>query len=194
MLQFVKPACTPDEYLAQEAKSLERHEYLDGEMRLMAGGSRNHSLILNNLSRALGPIVDEGPCEVHTSDLRLEVAADGAYVYPDVMVICDQPIYAAGRDDTVTNPIIIIEVLSPSTREHDRTEKFTLYQQLPSLQEYLLVDSTRVHVTHLRRMSNTNQWVIAMVYGLDSSLTLESIDCTLSLRRIYHKVTLTVES
>jgi Uma2 family endonuclease len=93
----------------------------------------------------------------------------------------------------VTNPIVIVEVLSPSTREHDRTEKFTLYQQLPSLQEYILVDSARVHVTHLQRMPDTGKWLIAMVHGLNSSITLESIGCTLSLRRIYHKVELSVE-
>ena len=187
MSQVVRQTYTPVEYLALEEAAEIRSEYDAGEIRAMAGGSRHHSLIIGNIHRRLHQGLETGDCEIHMSDMRLLVARHDLYTYPDVMIICGPVEFMPERDDTVTNPTLLIEVLSPSTREYDRVKKFGIYKTLPSLREYLLVDSERVHVTHLQRLSN-GKWTVDMVNDLADVLTLESIGCTLTLQQIYRRL------
>jgi Uma2 family endonuclease len=128
------------------------------------------------------------PCRVYVNDMRLLVRRNGLYTYPDVMVVCGKVQFVEGRNDTLTNPVLIVEVLSPSTREYDRVKKFALYRQLDSLRDYVLVDSDQVHVTHLHRSEESAQWTIEMYDNLDAVLHFGSVGCEISLKPIYDKV------
>ncbi len=177
---------TPEEYLAMEEAADYKSEYRDGRIVAMSGGSLNHSLIAGNIHNALYQALENKPCQVHGSDLRLHIQRRRLYTYPDLMVICGKPQFVKGRTDTVTNPVLLVEVLSPSTRDYDRVQKFASYKQIDSLQEYLLVDSERVHVTRLAREGS--KWTIEMFDELDDTVHLQSIDCEIPLRRMYLKV------
>ncbi len=188
MEQQAKHFFTPAEYLAMEETADYKSEYFQGEIFAMAGGSSNHNVIAGNISRDLGNSLEAKPCQVYIFDMRLLVDRNELYTYPDVMVICGNPEFAKSRNDTVTNPILIVEVLSPSTREYDRVKKFALYQALGSLQDYVLVDSERVHVTYLKRVKGSRKWLVEMLDGIDETLILESVACEIPQRRIYNKV------
>jgi Uma2 family endonuclease len=188
MVQAAKRFYTAEEYLALEEAADYKSEYYQGEIFAMAGGTRNHSLITANTTTALNNALEAKPCEVHMSDLRLHVKRNGLYTYPDVMVICGRPEFVQGRNDTVTNPILIVEVLSPSTRDYDRVKKFALYKQLESLREYVLVDSEQVHVTLLRRIEGSDRWTIELYDDPETVLEFESVECQIPLRRMYYKV------
>ena len=165
-----------------------KSEYFQGEIFALAGGSLNHNLIVGNFHTALSVALESKPCRALMSDMRLLVRQNGLYTYPDVMVVCGKVQLVEGRNDTITNPVVIVEVLSPSTHEYDRVKKFTLYRQLDSLREYILADSEQVHVTHLRRAENSDQWTIEMYDNLDAVLRLESVGCEIPLARLYNKV------
>lgn len=180
--------CTPEEYLVREAAAEYKSEYYQGEIRAMAGGSADHSLISVNVTAELRTQLENTPCRVFNSDMRLLVEKRGDYTYPDAMVICGKIEFPPGRADVVTNPIVIVEVLSPATRQYDLIDKFALYKQMDSLQEYVLVDSERVHVTLLRRESATNKWTIEMLDGLGHVLVLDSLGLRIPLARLYDKV------
>src|SRR5205809_2192753 len=142
---------TPEEYLEIERKAAFKSEYYQGEMFAMAGGSPPHAWIISNLNYELVRQLKGRPCRVGTNDLRLRVLPSGLYTYPDVMVVCGKPQYADYRKDTLLNPIVIIEVLSDSTRDYDRGRKFQHYRALPSLQEYLTVAQDTPHIEHWTR-------------------------------------------
>ncbi len=188
MLQRLKKFYTPEEYLALEASAAYKSEYFQGEIFALAGGSRNHSLIAANIIAALNQALVDKPCEVYTSDMRLLVEANGLYTYPDVMVVCGKPQFLKGRNDTVINPILIVEVLSPSTHAYDRVKKFSMYREIDSLRGYLLVDSEQVHVTYLERASRRGRWFIEMLDRAEAVVNLKAIDCELALSRMYSKV------
>jgi Uma2 family endonuclease len=140
---------TEAEYLAYEGASLERHEFFNGEIVLMAGGSPDHALIAANIMGAFQRALKGRPCRVFSSDLRLQLNETGAYVYPDVSVVCG--LVETGRSESLTNPTLVVEILSPSTAMHDRGLKLIHYRQVRSLTDVLLVDSTQVGVDAYRR-------------------------------------------
>ena len=177
---------SPEEYLAFERASEVRHEYADGEVFAMAGGTREHSLIAGNVVRELGNVLRTKPCEVHGSDLRIKIAASGRYVYPDASVVCGGTLFEDSGRDTLLNPIVIIEVLSDSTEAYDRGEKFELYRTIPSFQEYVIVSQKKVRVEHFQRRPD-GRWVLA-VLGADDRLELESIGCEVAMEELYLKV------
>lgn len=178
---------TPEEYLALEEKADHKSEYFQGEIFALAGGSLKHNLIVGNIHAELKNALKAKPCRVLMSDMRLLVKRNGLYTYPDVMVICGKVEFVEGRNDTVTNPIVIVEVLSPSTHSYDRVKKFARYKQLDSLREYVLVDSEQVHVTLLRR-TESGMWTIEMCDERETIVRLESIGCELALARIYDQI------
>ena len=182
-----KSFLTPEEYLERERKAEFKSEYFNGEVFAMAGGSRRHSLIAGNLVREFGQQLKKRPCEVHGSDLRLRVSPRGLYTYPDVTIICADPQFADEQKDTLLNPVVIVEVLSASTRDYDRGMKFEQYRLLPSLQEYLTVAQDAVHVEHWVRQPE-NRWLLAEFRELTETIPLESIACNLPLAEIYDKV------
>ncbi|MBI5651769.1 MAG: Uma2 family endonuclease [Chloroflexi bacterium] len=186
MAQARKKFITPEEYLAMEERAESKSEYLQGEIFAMAGGSFNHSTIISNCITVLSIALKGKPCRVLDSNMRLHVKPNGLYTYPDVMVVCGKAQFVAKRNDTLLNPIVIVEVLSPSTHSYDRVKKFALYKPIEALREYLLVDSERIHATLLRVVNK--QWMIEMYDDRDARIGLTSIGCEIALRDLYDKI------
>ena len=145
---------TSEEYLAIERKAEFRSEYLRGEMFAMAGASYEHCGIKDNIAREAGIQLKGGPCRVVTSDLRVKVSATGLYTYPDVIIICDKPQFEDAHVDTLLNPRVVVEVISASTEQYYRGEKFEHYQQVPSLKEYILVAQDRPFMERFVRQAD----------------------------------------
>ena len=176
---------TPAEYIAQERKALHKSEYLSGQIFAMSGASRAHSLITGNIFNRLYNQLVASDCEVHSSDMRVQ-PSPVAYFYPDVVVACGEPRFEDDVFDTLLNPVVIIEVLSPSTAAYDRGEKFAHYRQLTSLQDYLLVSQHRFCVEHYWRQGR--QWKHTEFRAPEDVLPLISIRCEIALRDIYRRV------
>jgi Uma2 family endonuclease len=183
------PFVTPEEYLAAERKAERRSEYLNGEVFAMAGASRRHVQISGNLIAALKNELKGRDCDVYATELRVRVNPKGNYLYayPDVSVVCGESQFEDERFDTLLNPKVIIEILSPSTEPFDRGKKFTLYRQIDSLAEYLLMaqDETRVE-QYVRQPGG--DWVLSERTGLDDAVTLPSLGLSLKLFDIYYRV------
>ncbi|MFL6194887.1 MAG: Uma2 family endonuclease [Thermoanaerobaculia bacterium] len=177
---------TPEEYLALERRAETRSEYLDGEMFAMAGGSRPHNLIVTNLVRELSTQLMTADCEVYSSDQRVRVPETGLYTYPDVVVACGEPRFEDEQLDTLLNPSFILEVLSASTEAYDRGKKFAQYRTQDSLMEYVLVAQDEPRVEQYVRQEG--KWLLSVTAGLEATLALPSVQCTLALDRLYHKV------
>jgi Uma2 family endonuclease len=183
------PYYTPEEYLKLEASSEYKNEYFRGEIFQMAGGSVSHNRIIFNLSGLLYQKLNGSDCEAFNSDMRLLVETNGLYTYPDLMVTCGPLVLAPGRADTITNPLVIIEVLSTSTAEYDRTDKFELYKALETLQNYVLVDQHRAYIQCYWRVAGEPQlWTVETYRHLDESLKLPALDISLGLNEIYSRV------
>jgi Uma2 family endonuclease len=182
-----KTFLTPEEYLEIERKAERKSEYYQGEMFAMAGASREHGLIVTNVTIELGSQVRGRPCEVHSNDLRMRVSPTGLYTYPDVIVVCGEFRYADDQNDTLLNPTVIIEVLSRSTRDYDRGMKFEQYRKLPSLREYLTIDQYRPHIEHWTRQQE-HLGLLAEYDDLGQTIELTSIGCVLALAEVYDKV------
>lgn len=178
---------TPEEYLARERKADTRSEYLNGQIFAMAGGTPEHALLALNLAAELRQALKESPCRVYSSDLRLGVATSGLYTYPDVTVVCGDLVFADDRKDTVTNPVLLAEVLSDSTKDYDRGEKFQHYRTLASLQEYLTVAQDTVHVEQYTRQP-TGQWLLTECNDPSLALQLSSLGIEIKVADIYAKV------
>jgi Uma2 family endonuclease len=178
---------TPEEYLAFERSSEVKHEYFNGEIFAMSGASKWHVLIVTNLIVELGSQLKAGPCQVYSTDLRVRVAPNGLYTYPDVIVLCDEPRFYDEHLDTLLNPALIIEVLSDSTKDYDRGGKFEQYRAIDSYVEYLLIAQDRPHVEHHTRQPNKT-WILQETNDLDDTLHLKSIPCALPLTEIYRKI------
>jgi Uma2 family endonuclease len=179
---------TPEEYLAIERAATQRSEFFDGEMFAMSGGSLVHSLIAVNLSRELSSALEGAPCKVFESNLRLLVRATGLYTYSDGGVFCGPPEFDDDRRDTILNPTLVIEVLSPSTEAYDRGKKFGHYRRIPTLREYLLVSQDEPRLELFVRQAD-GLWKLEQdKVGLDESVGLSSIGVKLSLSRVYLNV------
>jgi Uma2 family endonuclease len=181
------------EYLAYERASEIKHEYLDGDVFAMTGASEQHNVICTNLSRIIGNQILEGPCKIYQSDMRVKVEATRLYTYPDITVVCDTPKLADKEFDTLLNPTVIIEVLSPSTERYDRGRKFQDYRRLASLKEYVLVSQDSAQIERYLRQDN-GEWVLTDVVGLDSKFELPSVGCSLDMADVYRKVTFETET
>jgi Uma2 family endonuclease len=181
------PFLTPEEYLAIERKAEIKSEYHRGTMYAMRGNTIRHVKIVRNLVVRLDEATRHGYGEVFSTDLKLWVEAEQLYAYPDLMIICGPLAIADNFRDTVTNPSIIIEVLSPSTEAYDRGKKFSYYQEVASLQEYVLVSQDEARVERFTRQAD-GTWVPANFVGLESSLPLAGIDCQVPLATIYDRV------
>jgi Uma2 family endonuclease len=177
---------TPEEYLAIERVSETKHEYWYGEMLAMAGGSPPHSLVINNIQAALSNILEEKDCLVFNADLRVSVRWETLITYPGATVVCGEPKYADEHRDTVTNPILIAEVLSPSTAVKDRGTKAFLYRQVPSMCEILLVEPSPVHIEHYWKLPN-GHWELETVADSSAILKFPSLQCELPVAKIYRK-------
>ena len=177
---------TPEEYLARERKALTKSEYRDGQIYALPGASRKHNLIAVHITGELYIQLRTRSCEIYTNDMRVKVSSAGLYTYPDVVVVCEEPRFEDSHFDTLLNPTVLIEVLSPSTAAYDRGEKFKRYQYLDSLCEYVLISQDSVCVEHYLRQEQ--DWDLTEFRSLDDVFSLVSIGCELSLQAIYAKV------
>lgn len=187
---FTPYSMTPEEYLLWEAQQTERHEYLQGAVRAMSGGSWNHTLLCSNLLGEVRTHLKGTPCRCFSQSHRVEIEAGDAYLYPDVAIVCGEPLF--GRQEALLNPVVVFEVLSPSTERYDRTRKFRRYQTLQSLQEYVLVYQDTAQVEVFQRGSEEGWSVITyrLIEGREASLEIESVGILLPLREVYEGVEL----
>ena len=175
-----------EEYLALERSASFKSEFHDGQIYAMTGASREHNLISGNIYRELSLQLKGRPCEAYINDMRVKAAESRSYHYPDVVVVCERPQFEDERADSLLNPTVVIEVLSPSTEAYDRGEKFGHYRKIASLREYLLVSQDKPHVERFVREGG--RWILTEAEGMDGTLPLDSIGCSLALREVYDRV------
>lgn len=180
-----KQLMTPEEYLKFERESDVKHEYLDGEIFAMAGASKNHNRIQATVMGMLYTQFAGRPCESFGSDQRVKVDAT-FYTYPDISVVCGEAEFDESELDTLLNPTVIIEILSPTTEIYDRGKKFQQYRELESLQEYVLIAQDTMRIEHYLRQGE--QWLLTDARGPDAVVALPSIGCELKLSDVYAKV------
>ncbi len=183
---------TPEEYITLERKAIPdaetvRSEYVKGKIIAMSGASRAHNLITMNISTMLHTSLKGQGCETYANEMRVSTPSTLSYFYPDVVVVCEEPRFEDDVFDILLNPIILVEVLSPSTEAYDRGEKFSRYRQIESLQEYVLVAQDKICVEIFRRQENN--WMLTDFQNLEERLPLVSVQCELPLREIYDRVT-----
>jgi Uma2 family endonuclease len=182
-----QPRLTPEQYLEIERAAEFKSDYYNGRMYAMAGGTHMHALIIFNLGRRLGNALEKRRCLVTASDVRMRVAPGGLYTYPDLVVVCGEPSYLDNRRDTLLNPRLIVEVLSPSTEAYDRGFKSAQYRALESFEEYALVSQTEPRVEVFRRQPG-GQWLLSEFAGLHALCRFESVDAAVALSEVYDNV------
>ncbi|RRR78673.1 MAG: Uma2 family endonuclease [Candidatus Viridilinea halotolerans] len=173
-----------DEYLAHEQTSDQRHEFYAGLVIAQAGGSALHNRITMNTLNSLYLQLQQRPCHVYGSDMRVNVPLKQSYVYPDVTVVCGDEQFADANQDILLNPVVIIEVLSPSTERHDRGRKFEIYRSIATLQEYLLIAQDTRRIDHFVRQSE-KLWMFSSISAEEGELWLPSIQCMLHFEHVY---------
>ena len=180
------PRISPEEYVALEQKLGVKHEYHDGQMFAMSGVSRSHARIQVNLTRRVDEALSDSPCNAYPSDLRVVIEAADMATYPDLSIVCGPDQEAKAFRHAITNPTVLIEVLSPSTERYDRGAKFEQYRKLESLREYVLISQDAMAVD-LFRLEN-GRWVFHQMRGEDAMLSLASVGIEILLRDIYRGV------
>ena len=175
---------TPEEYLQQERAADFKSEFYDGETYALAGVTRWHSLIMTNLVAFLGRKLRGSSCRVFNTDLRLHLAETGLFAYPDLMVACGELRFLDEHQDTLLNPTLIVEVLSPSTSDYDRGGKAAHYRTISSLVEYLVVAQDRAHAELWRRQNETT-WTFTDIHGLEAEVELDSVGLRLPMAEIF---------
>jgi len=180
---------SPEDYLRLERQSAVKHEYIKGKIRAMAGAGYLHNLICANLTIEIGSQLRGKSCSVVGSDQRLQILSGSAFTYPDLTVVCGKPEFnEEKKPDTLLNPTLLVEVLSPTTGQYDRSDKFMLYRQVPSLRQYLTLDSRSVHA-ELYTLDELGRWVLTETRDLAAVLDLASIGCQVPLAEAYAGVT-----
>lgn len=187
-----QPRLSPQEYLVRERTATFRSEYFRGDVFAMAGASPDHNRLVRNVLTLLDAQLKGGNCEVFPSDLRL-ACPSGLLTYPDVVVVCGDLEFFADQRDTITNPRLIVEVLSRSTERYDRGEKFSHYRGIPSLEEYVLISYREPRIERYIRDPRPG-WLLTEAAGLEASIALETIHCQLALADVYRDVKLIAAS
>jgi Uma2 family endonuclease len=178
---------TPDEYFELEVNSDIRHEYIHGEIVPMTGGTPEHNEIASILNAALRMGLKGKAYSIFVADQRLWIPNRNLYTYPDVMVATRPLERQAGRKDTITNPVMIAEILSKSTQSYDRVEKFAAYRTIPSFQEYLLIDQYQIHVEHHIK-TNVNQWLFSEYDNPTTRLSFNSFELQIQIADLYENI------
>lgn len=192
-LQTVKRDYTPEEYLALEERAIDKSEYHDGEIIPMTGGTTNHNKLAGNFYKKFPLTVNGQNYEIFINDVRLWISQTRRYFYPDIMVIQGEPIYQGSNKTVVTNPLLVIEVLSNSTKDYDRGGKFLYYRSIPEFREYILIDQYSYHIEQFAKNSN-GKWVLTEYDSAESVLILESVEFQILLRDIYERINFEPES
>ena len=185
--QITSKVYTPKEYLGLELEAENRHEFINGEIIQMAGGTTKHNVITGNIYVILRLAVKGNNIPVYIENVRLWIPAVNVFTYPDVMILAGEPIYYENSQTTITNPVVIFEVLSNSTRDYDQGQKFRFYRSLETLQEYVLVDQERCTVMIYRR-HNEKEWSLHILEDFSEVIQLESVSVEVSLQDIYEGV------
>jgi Uma2 family endonuclease len=194
MTALLKPRLSEEEYLRMERAAKSKSEFWDGEMYAMAGTSRNHALISWNLGASLHAQFKGRSCVAFQNDMRVRVADSGLYTYPDIVAVCGEGRYLDDEQDTLLNPQLIVEILSPTTAAYDHGEKFRRYRQIASLTDYLLVAQNRLLVEHWSRDAATpHAWAISDHSQITDCIHLASLDADLALADVYARVDFTAE-
>lgn len=188
---LTKTHYTVEDYLTLERSASYKSEYRDGQIYAMTSASRKHNLVSGNIYRELSLQLIKRPCEAYINDMRVKAAEASSYHYPDVAVVCGTPQFEDAQVDTLLNPTLLIEVLSPSTEAYDRGSKFAHYRKIASLREYLLVAQDQPNIERYVRQGDV--WILSEVTGIEAAMSLDSIDCVLSLREVYDKVVVDVD-
>ena len=178
---------SPKEYLVLERLAKDKHEYYEGEVRMLAGASLAHNRIVTNIIGEMRARLKDRPCEVLPSDIRVTIPSGKVYMYPDATIVCGMPEMEDNQFDTLKNPRVIFEVLSHSTAAHDRKKKFLYYQQIPSFQEYVLIDSTDLFVEISQKQSD-GSWDFDAGSDPDGYLRISSVKMNIPLREVYRNV------
>jgi Uma2 family endonuclease len=183
---------TEAEYLAFDRASDVKHEYYRGEIFAMSGASRKHNVISGNTYASLHAQLRGRPCEKYQAEMRVRVARTRLYTYPDITVVCGEPHFADNEFDTLLNPTLLVEVLSPSTERYDRGRKFQHYREIDSLREYVLIAQDQPRIERFLRQDD-GTWLLSDASGLEGRIELASIGCTLALADVYEQVTFEAE-
>lgn len=178
---------SPDDYLEQERVAVNKHEYFKGEIVAMAGASLIHNRIVSNLIRKVGNLLDGTTCEIFPSDLRVSVSSKQSFTYPDATIVCNKPDMLDDQFDTLRNPSVIFEVISPSTEHNDRGRKFFFYMQIPEFAEYILIDSTSYYIQVGRRQPD-DSWKFEDIRDLSASLLINTIGQQIPMQEVYANV------
>lgn len=178
-----KPYISEAEYLAEERKAETKSEYYNGEVFAMAGASETHNAITVATGAALFNFLRKASCRVYQGDMRVHNKENSLYTYPDIVVVCGERQFLDDEFDTLTNPVILIEVLSPSTEDYDRGTKFKLYRTISSLQHYVLISSTEVLAEVYTRQGQ--DWLLSSAKGLEAKIHLSAINFNLVLSDVY---------
>lgn len=178
---------TPEEYLEIERSGETRHEYIEGEIFEMAGANKRYNRISTNVIRLLDNQLIDRDCNIYGSDMRIKIQFAEKYTYPDIVAVCGEEFFEDETEDTLLNPMLIVEVLSKSTEAYDRGAKFEYYQTIESFREYVLISQEPYRVEQYVR-KDKNVWTYFEFRLPEDIVKLNSIDCEISLRDIYHKI------
>ncbi|AFZ01867.1 Uma2 family endonuclease [Calothrix sp. PCC 6303] len=187
VLQTEKRSYTTEEYLQLEEKAEFRNEYINGEIRPMTGGTTNHNKIAGNFYKKFPDNINGQDYDTYINDVKLWISQFQIYTYPDIIIIQGEPVYQGSKKITVTNPLVIIEVLSNSTKNYDKVDKFKYYRSIPSFQEYILIDQYSFSIEQYSKQAEA-QWLFQEYEGEDTVLKLNSVDFQIALKDIYAKI------
>lgn len=183
---------TPEEYLTLERAAEYKSEYMDGQIYAMSGGSPDHSTITINVTGEIHRQLKGRHCRAYSNDMKVRTGTQSLFSYPDLVVVCNEPRFHDIQRDVMLNPTLIVEVLSPSTEAFDRRRKFVQYQDIASLQTYVLIAQNEPRIEQYNRQDNAT-WPCSVVTGRENSIYLASIDCTLALADVYDRIQFTTE-
>jgi Uma2 family endonuclease len=196
IIAYGKKKFTVQEYLEFEKTATERHEYYQGEifrmhghgeLLAMSGAGNRHNIIFSNLFIGLGIRLKGKSCQPYVPDMRINIPENTLYTYPDISVFCGELQLSPEDEDTALQPTVLIEILSPSTKEYDRGGKFKLYRDIPTLREYILVDAGSINV-EIFRLNQNNHWELEELKTIGSELVFESLGISISLEEIYSRI------
>ncbi|NJM07590.1 Uma2 family endonuclease [Candidatus Gracilibacteria bacterium] len=182
-----KRPITEQEYMQFERESTAKHEYYGGRIYAMTGASGVHNLIAGNTLAALHGQLRRRPCQISPSDMQVKIQKTGLHTYPDLVICCGEPQFTDAALDTLLNPLVLIEILSPSTERYDRGMKFQHYRTIATLQDYILIAQDDYYIEYYSRQDN-GQWLLQEATGIEAQIDIPSIGSTLSLADVYEKV------
>jgi len=183
--EYAKPkGLTIEEYLSLEREATVKHEYYRGEVFAMSGASPRYNIIFSNLFVGLGIQLKGKKCRPYGSDMRVHIPENTLFTYPDISIFCGELKTFNHEDDSVIGPTVLVEILSPSTKNYDRGEKFKLYRDIPSLREYVLIDTESIGI-EVFRLNDSHHWELEEYKTLEETLTIRCVDVSVSLLDIY---------